>query len=30
MLIRDFLHAEFKSVKKTSQIPTIFVKNAKE
>ena len=30
MLIRDFLHTEFKSAKKTIQIPTIFVKNAKE
>ena len=30
MLIRDFLHAEFKSAIKTIQIPTIFVKNAKE
>ena len=30
MLIRDFLHAEFKSAKKTIQIPMIFVKNAKE
>ena len=30
MLIRDFLHAEFKSAMQTIQIPTIFVKNAKE
>ena len=30
MLIREFLHAEFKSATKTVQIPTIFVKNAKE
>ena len=30
MLIRVFLHAEFKSAMKTLQIPTIFVKNAKE
>ena len=30
MLIREFLHAELKSVMKTVQIPTIFVKNAKE
>ena len=30
MLIRKFLHAEFKSAMKTIQIPTIFVKNAKE
>ena len=29
MLIRAFLHAEFKSAMKTVQIPTIFVKNAK-
>ena len=29
MLIRVFLHAEFKSAMKTVQIPTIFVKNAK-
>ena len=30
MLIREYLHAEFKSAMKTNQIPTIFVKNAKE
>ena len=30
MLIRVFLHAEFKSAMKTVQIPTIFVKNAKK
>ena len=30
MLSREFLHAEFKSAMKTIQIPTIFVKNAKE
>ena len=30
MLIMEFLHAEFKSAMKTVQIPTIFVKNAKE
>ena len=30
MLIRVFLHAEFKSAMKTVQNPTIFVKNAKE
>ena len=30
LLIRVFLHAEFISAKKTIQIPTIFVKNAKE
>ena len=31
MLIRVFLHAEFISaIKKKVQIPTIFVKNAKE
>ena len=30
MLIRVFLHAEFKSAMKTVQIPTIFMKNAKE
>ena len=30
MLIRVFLHAEFKSAMKTVQIPTIVVKNAKE
>ena len=29
MLIRAFLHAEFKSAMKTVQIPTIFMKNAK-
>ena len=29
MLIRVFLHAEFKSAMKTVQNPTIFVKNAK-
>ena len=29
MLIRVFLHAEFKSAMKTVLIPTIFVKNAK-
>ena len=29
MLIRVFLHAEFKSAMKKVQIPTIFVKNAK-
>ena len=29
MLIRVFLHAEFISVMKTVQNPTIFVKNAK-
>ena len=30
MLIRVFLHAEFISVMKSVQNPTIFVKNAKE
>ena len=30
MLIREFLHGEFKSAMKTVQNPTIFVKNAKE
>ena len=30
MLNRVFWHAEFKSAMKTVQIPTIFVKNAKE
>ena len=30
MLIKEFLHAEFKSAMKTIQIPTIFVKNANE
>ena len=30
MLIRVFLHAKFISAIKTVQIPTIFVKNAKE
>ena len=30
MLIRVFLHAEFISAMKTVQIPTVFVKNAKE
>ena len=30
MIIRVFLHAEFKSAMKTVQIPMIFVKNAKE
>ena len=30
MLIRVFLHAEFISAMKIAQIPTIFVKNAKE
>ena len=30
MLIWEFLHAEFKSAMKKIQIPTIFVKNAKE
>ena len=30
MLIKVFLHAEFKSAMKTVQIPTIFGKNAKE
>ena len=30
MLIRVFLHAEFISVVKTVQNPTIFVKNAKK
>ena len=30
MLSNEFLHAEFKSVMKTIQIPTIFVKNTKE
>ena len=30
MLIRVFLHAEFISVMKTVQIPTIFGKKAKE
>ena len=30
MLIREFFHAEFKSAMKTVQIPTIFMKNAKE
>ena len=29
-LLGIFLHAEFKSAMKTIQIPTIFVKNAKE
>ena len=29
MLIREYLDAEFKSAMKTIQIPTIFVKNAK-
>ena len=29
MIIRVFLHAEFKSAMKTVQIPSIFVKNAK-
>ena len=29
MLIRVFLHAEFKSAMKTVQIPSIFMKNAK-
>ena len=29
MLIRVFLHAEFISAMKTVQIPTIFMKNAK-
>ena len=29
-LLRVFLHAEFISAMKTIQIPTIFVKNAKE
>ena len=29
MLIRVFLHAEFKSAMKTNQIPKIFIKNAK-
>ena len=30
MIIRVSLHAEFNSVMKTVQIPTIFMKNAKE
>ena len=30
MLIRVFLHAEFKSAMKTVQNPTIFMKNPKE
>ena len=30
MLIRVFWHAKLKSAMKTVQIPTIFVKNAKE
>ena len=30
MLIKEFMHAEFKSAMKTIQIPTIFVKNANE
>ena len=30
MLIKDFLHAEFKSAMKTVQISTIFMKNAKK
>ena len=30
MLIREFFHAEFISAMKTVQIPTIFMKNAKE
>ena len=30
MLIRVFLHAEFKSAMKTVQITMIFVKNAKQ
>ena len=30
MLIRVFLHAEFKTAMKTIQIPPIFMKNAKE
>ena len=30
MLIRVFFHAEFKSAMKTVQIPTVFMKNAKE
>ena len=30
MLIRVFLHAEFISVMKTVQNPTVFVKNAQE
>ena len=30
MLIRVFLHAEFKSAMKTVQNPTIFMKNAKK
>ena len=30
MVNREILHAEFKSAMKTIQIPTIFVKNAKE
>ena len=30
MRIRVFLHAEFISVMKTAQYPTIFVKNAKK
>ena len=29
MLIREFLHAKFKSAMKTVQNPTIFMKNAK-
>ena len=30
MFIMVFLHAEFKSAMETVQIPTIFMKNAKE
>ena len=30
MLIREFLHAEFKSAMETVQISTVFVKNAVE
>ena len=30
MLIKEFLHAEFKYAMKTIPIPTIFVKNGKE
>ena len=30
MLIKVFLHAEFKSAMKTVQNPTIFMKNAKK
>ena len=30
MLIREFLHAEFKSAMKTVQNPTIFMTNAKQ